>query len=487
MRFGLTRILLGIVAIGLLSLALLEVRLSGPTGMSVYIVYRAVREFVRDAVVPTPPSIAGLSNTGPNVVVIVLDCFRFDYVRNASPHLREFAKTGWQHDRYYSAAPWTKPSTTSLFTGLPVRKHYVMKGGGEQLPQEAVTLAEIMQAAGFRTAGFVWNPHLTRRQAFDQGFDHYVDRTQRGSKRLIQEFFSWLDNERPERFFAYIHFQGTHDPYYDDNLLGALLTAPAYDGDVDFSDVDYKRAVWEGELELTPEHAAHLKHVAEGKAARVDREAVQGFLDRFDASELPANTMLIITSDHGDAFYEHQAVSHGKTIFDEEIHVPLFVRYPAEFAESRGFARVGRDSCPASTLDILPTVVDFVGLSKPPHVDGRSLIPGADAGDTCSHSVISEMTMKPSGIAGAAIVSDDDKLIVDYREDAATQLFDVSADPGETENLAAREAQRADALARELADRLNDDGSSMAEWDRVEGVLTEQQREELRALGYLDD
>ena len=469
-----------------LVMAALELRLSGPLGMSAYVLQRAGRELVRDALIPTPPSLAGFSNEGPNVLVVVLDCYRFDYVERASPNLHELARNAWRYQRYFAAAPWTKPSTASLFTGLQVRKHFMMLGGGEQLPQEALTLAEMMRGAGFRTAGFVWNPHLSRRQAFDQGFDHYVDDAHRGSKSLLFELFDWLDRERPERFFAYIHFQGTHDPYYVDNDLRAVVSAPAYDGNLDFSEIDYKRAVWDGEIALTPEQAAHLRHLAEGKARRVDREAVGGLLERFEGSGLHENTLLVITSDHGDAFAEHDgAVSHGKTIYNEEIHVPLVIRYPKAFAADRGFPEAGDDACPASTVDLLPTVWDFVGASARSDVDGVSLVPGEARRRSCSRPVISEMTIKTGGIAGAAVMAERHKLIVDYA-DGAPRLFDLEQDMGETRDLSDLRVDEVTSLEAELSRRLNADGSSMAEWDAVRGELTDEQREELRLLGYLE-
>ncbi len=473
-----------LLAACVLSIAVLEVRLSGPLGMSGYVVYRAARSAIRDALTPDPPALVGFSNAGPNAVIIVLDCYRYDYLDSA-PNLRSFGERAWIFDRYYSAASWTKPSTVSLFTGLSVRKHFVLRGGGSKLPAEALTLAELMQERGFSTAGFVWNPHLTRRQTFDQGFDFYVDDARRGSKTLLFEFFSWLDRSRPERFFAYIHFQGTHDPYYLDNDLGALLSAPPYPGDLDFSTTDYKRAVNNGRR-LFPAEAAHLKHVAEGKARRVDREAVGGFLERFEASGLPDNTLLVITSDHGDGFAEHAAVSHGSTVYDEEVHVPLLMRFPERFARERSFPVTGRDTCPASTVDLLPTLLDFVGHAAPSGIDGVSIIPDRRSAASCSRPVVSERTSQAGRISGAALVLADRKVIVDY-DGGGSQLFDLRADPSEARDLSGERAGERHDLEALLARRLNADGSSMSPWSEVAEELPAELREELRALGYVED
>lgn len=484
-RFSfLARWLAGLVALGLLGLGALELRLPGPAGMSVYVLYRSARAYVRDLMIPPLPSLEGFSNRGPNVVVIVLDCYRADYLRKASPNLRAFGERAWRFDRYYAAAPWTKPSTVSLFTGLHVRRHYVIRGGGHQLPQQVVTLAELMKAQGYATGGFVWNPHLSRRQAFDQGFDHYVDDARKGSKSLLYEFLSWVDRERPERLFAYVHFKGTHDPYYDDNDLSTLITAPHYQGDFAPHRLDYKEEVKEGRI-LAPDESVHLQYVAEGVARKVDREAVGAFLERFRASGLDENTLLIFTSDHGDAFFEHGTVSHGHTVYDEEVHVPLVLYLPEAFARNRSIPTRGRHPCPTSTVDLLPTVLDFVGAEPPPDIDGVSLLPRLVGEPDCARPVIAETTDESRSVTGAALVQGGQKLIVDYREDRV-ELFDLTSDPGERRDLSRHRRERASALQDTLSRRLNADGSSLAPWSQVPGELPAEQEEALRALGYVE-
>ena len=461
----------------------LELRLSGPTGMSVYVLQRTLRNAVRDATIPEPPYVDGFANAGPNVLIVVLDCYRHDYLEHA-PALRALGERAWRYDAYYATAPWTKPSTVSLFTGLTVRKHYIMKGGGSQLPAEVVTIAERMREHGLRTAGFVWNPHLTRRQSFDQGFEHYVDHARRGSKSLLYELFAWLAREKPERFFAYVHFQGTHDPYYDDNDLGPLIDAPAYAGDLDLTNMDYKQLVKAGRS-LTPEESAHLAHIAYAKAARVDRQAVRGLLERLERSKLLDNTLLVITADHGDGFFEHGNVSHGSTIHNEEIHVPLVVRYPRGFAAARGFPEHGLDTCPASTVDLLPTALEYVGAPVPADIDGVSLLPSARS-RSCERQVIAERTLEEGRIAGAALVSARSKLIVDYENgQRKLRLYDAR-DAGEQQDLAPQRADEAARLDALLVQLLNADGASMARWSVVEGEISDEQVDALRELGYVE-
>lgn len=465
---------------------LLELRLSGPFGQSVTVLSSSLRTAVRNLTVSTPPSAAGFSNPGPNVVIILLDCFRADYLDGATPRLSALADEAWSYERYFTSSSWTKPSSASLFTGLLPRKHGITRGEGYRLPQEAMTLAELGKQQGYTTAGFIQGIHLTRLQAFDQGFDHYVDQARRGSKSLLYQFFSWLAGQRPKRFLAYLHFSGTHDAYYYDNDLAAILAAPSYSGGVDFSNIDYKFAVADGELTLTAEQAAHLEFVARAKARRVDRQAVAAFLDRFMASKLAENTLLIITSDHGDGFNEHGTVSHGYTVYNEEIHAPLIIRLPPSFAAERGLPLSGREACPASTVDLVPTVLDFIGAPIPEGLDGASLIPSASLPEGCPRPVISEMA-GGGRISGAAIIWDQLKLIVDYDEPGRRQLFDLSDDFAEARDLAAERPDDVARLAAELARRLNADGASMATWSELPSQpISEELRQEMRSLGYLD-
>jgi arylsulfatase A-like enzyme len=179
-------------------------------------------------------------------------------------------------------------------------------------------------------------------------------------------------------------------------------------------------------------------------------------------------------------------VSHGGTIHDEEIHVPLVVHYPPRFAAERGFAPTGLDACPASTVDLLPTALDFVGAPSPDEIDGASLLPSRRTG-SCERVVFSERTLEEGKIAEAALVSGPRKLIVDYTEGGRKlRLYDVADDPGETRDLAPEHAEEAARLDAELARRLNVDGSSMARWSDVEGALPVDQVEALRELGYVE-
>lgn len=474
-----------LVSLGAVGLATLELRLSGPLGISVYLSYRALRNSVRDGIIPSPPSLASFANSGPNVVIVVLDCFRFDYLDGAAPTLREFASRAWSFDRYYASAPWTKPSTASLFTGLVVRRHFVVRTDSP-LPAQALTLAEVLRDHGYTTVGLTWhNPHLSRRQGFDQGFDTYFDDVRpRGSKGLLHRFLSWLAEEQPDRFFAYVHFEGTHDPYPADNTLDVLLSAPEYASDLDFTNVDYKEEVKKGRA-LSPDEAAHLGHLARGKARKVDRLAVRELLIRFENSPLRDNTILIVTADHGDGFYEHGTVSHGGSLFEEEIHVPLVVSFPERFARERGFPQNGRSSCPASTVDLFPTVLDFVGIPAPSGIDGNSVIPQHPPRDSCSRAVVSER-FENDRLLEAAIVSRSLKLIVDHRS-GDKQLYDLESDAAEVRDLAKERAEAAASLAADLANRLNSDGSSMAPWIQAAPVaVPEEDLERLRALGYVD-
>jgi len=422
---GVMMVLAGFLA--LLLLVSLEYQLSGPFGDSLRVAYMTSRTFLRDALTPRPPSIAEYVNEGPNVVVIVIDCYRADYLDGAAPRLEAFSQTAWRFDLHQSSANWTKPSTGSLFTGLWPRKHGVLRGGTQKLPQQANTLAELMRKRGYATAGFIQGVHIRTVHAFDQGFQFYSDHTWRGSKSLLGQFFSWILKIRPPRFFAYVHFLGTHDPYYYDNDLKGLLSAPPYSSNITFTNDDYIMEVNNGQHLLAADEVAHLTHIARAKAKRVDRQAIGHFLDAFLASPLHENTMVIITSDHGDSFFEHGFVSHGRTVHWPETHIPLVISLPESFTRRLGVPKSGVHDCPTSTVDLFATVLDFAGVSIPGGIDGVSLIPEMGRGGDCERPVISEATAD-NQVSLAALISGQLKLIVNYR-DGVRKLYDLSTDP----------------------------------------------------------
>jgi arylsulfatase A-like enzyme len=432
----------------------------------------------------------------PNLLVVTLDTVRADhlsaygYARETSPQLAKLAAEGVRFATSYAAASTTLPSHVSLFTGAAPITHGVVKNG-QRLAAGSNTLATRMRAAGAQTAAIVSSFVLDRRFGLDQGFDHYEDDfTREGSSYTAEEWrgfqtggafdrranlttdraIRWLEETRdPARpFFLFVHYFDPHDPYVPpepwksrfattgaEKSLAEALTKraqiDAYDGEIAFTDDELGRL---------------LAHLA---ALGLDRD-----------------TLVVVTADHGEGLGQHGVIGHIVNIYEEAVQVPLFVRWPGRLAAGRVVEE------PVESVDVLPTVLELLGL---PHDDagrGRSLA-GALLRDEAldpEHPVFTHRRPydEPIVASGARVqgqlfgVRQGTYKWIEGTADGTRELFDLANDPHETLNLAAREPERAAALSKEIAAfRIAHARSTSGD-----GTVAPEDRERLRALGYAD-
>ena len=241
--------------------------------------------------------------------------------------------------------PLTRPSHISLFTGLYPAEHGIRDNVSPPLRKDVPVLAEILQQRGFKTGGFVSSIVLSKQSGLGRGFSHYADKFEIGEddarflntiqKRgdtTVGEATAWLAEPGPERRFAWVHLYDPHDPYEPPEPFASRYAGRLYDGEVAWSD------------ELVGRLDAAL--------------AAAGLVD---------DTLLIVTSDHGEGLEEHGEAVHGFFVYETTLHVPLIVRGP-------GIVPGTRLNALARTIDVMPTALDLLGLGdSTPHVSGRSL------------------------------------------------------------------------------------------------------------------
>ena len=325
----------------------------------------------------------------PSVLVVCIDTLRADALGAygaspaSSPMLDQLAADGLVFDNAFSTASWTRPSVPSLLTGLFPFQHGMLEthdDGVDVLPDSVHTLAEHLSTAGYRSAAFVQNDHLRRRYSnLDQGFATYVDDA--GEAPLIaQRFLSWLDQADDRPFFAYLHFLDVHWPYDPIGLLGSRGISDSDRNRVASWGVEPRRwwllreGVRDGELELDDEDLALLRRLYQAELTELD--AVLGHLfEVLRARGTWDETLVIVTSDHGEGFMEHGRLDHGYAQYDELLRVPLILRLPA----SRG--RTGRVKTQVQIVDIMATVLELTGSSGEPPSGSRSLLQTADGGE----------------------------------------------------------------------------------------------------------
>ncbi|MED5260960.1 MAG: sulfatase [Myxococcota bacterium] len=414
-----------------------------------------------------------------NLVFVVVDTLRSDrlgsygYDRDTSPTLDAMARTGIKFQNVESQSSWTKESMASLWTGMYPRTTRV-DHFSDSIPDEAVMPAEILKDAGFVTGGVYRNGWVMPNFGFGQGFDLYIrphprmreNQMQANSllnRRVVgndldvtESAIEFIRSNRENRFFLYLHLMDVHQYLYDDasSLFGTGYS-DIYDNSIHWVDRNFK-------------------------ALLVEMEEL-GIADR---------TVVVVASDHGEAFSEHGVEGHAKNLFREVQEVPLILYLPF-------FLEPGLDiRTTVANIDIWPTLLDLLGLPSLPGAEGRSLLPlieaaaggdESDAGDLATRPVFSQLNKvwgQPETVEQAQLVAvrDGPYRFVRLEPQGTRGLFNREEDPREIKNLGLTEPEKADELTALVKQFLEE---AEPAWDSdVEVEISEMRLGQLRALGY---
>lgn len=439
----------------------------------------------------------------PNLLLIGIDTLRADHVgclgykSDTTPTLDRLAREGVLCARTMSTSGWTLPGVMSVMTSLYPNVHqtYTYK---TRLPREITTLAEVLKANGYTTVGFVSNPILNGKYGFSDGFDLYDDFTisldagldifakhneTLNDQQLVctgelvtQMAVRWLQQSPAEPFFMFVFYIDPHYDYIPPAPFDTMFD-PNYEGDIDGReikreprrsqrpsdrDVQHLLALYDGEIRYTDTCVAELLRVV----------ARSGVLK---------NTVVVCFGDHGDEFYEHGRTTHDRTLYDEIIHVPLVFWGPGQFPPDK------RINALTSQIDIMPTILDYLGVSYGGPMQGaslRSLIDGK--AEKLRDTVWAELN---TWVHVQAVVGDHHKLVHNVSSDT-WELYDLHRDPDEQTNLYAQPSTTGVQLTLMTEwERWTRDNSTLAgnltHGGQIEKVrLNEQQLQKLRALGY---
>ncbi len=425
-----------------------------------------------------------------NLVLIVVDTLRADRLgcygaeRETSPAIDALARESVRFERAYATAPWTKPSVASILSGLLPARHGA-RGILTVLPDRVDTLAEILSRHGFATAGIVSHSILAEKMGFAQGYTSYDSHHARGhafasTRGVTQRASAKLESlsARDRRFFLFVHYFDHHYDYLRHPEIGfAQARAGRLDGT---QSIQRLRAM---RHDLSPEELAHLRDRYDEEIRYTDA-GVGELLERLRALGRDRDTLVVFTADHGEEFLEHGWIGHTRTLYEELIRVPLLIRGPD--------LEPGRVSRPVSLASLTPTLLDLLGLDRDSfEFDAPSLaerVRGGRGGDEGSaYAEVAFWGIHPEARERSAfkkaLVGPRYKLIRDEQRDAY-ELYDLSRDAGERRNLAPQRPALVAELSRRLDERARGRGPAAESAPRIE--LSEAEREELRALGYLD-
>jgi arylsulfatase A-like enzyme len=449
----------------------------------------------------------------PNVVVVVVDTLRQDSLgaagnpRDLSPRIDALAREGVLFEEAVTVAPRTWQSFTSILTGTYPPRHGVRAIFAGALGPRVPTLASLLGDAGYQTAAFDGMEFL-RQMTGGRAFQQYVDprslrskNPMRGDDLVMASFLEWLPRAR-EPFFAFLRLSAPHwtyvctpifhDQVADHDAIDHRFNAGSHglgmgDEGLDITDLDAYRERFYG-YQPTPAEREHMiLHYDE--CVRTSDAAIGRAVDRLRERGLWDATLLVVTSDHGESFGEHGYLQHGPQVDGPVMRVPLVIRFPESLAEDRRGIRVSQL---ARTVDLLPTLAAALELPVPPGLDGTNLLPAVDEGRDLALSAYGEggrafvgidRDLYLPGVAGKwrMLRTRDWKLIhIPNGKGGIDRLYDLRTDPGEMVDVAAENPEVVAQLRRELAPFLAMDA------DAGDGpTLSEEEKEQLRALGYL--
>ena len=392
-----------------------------------------------------------------NVIFISMDALRFDRTGvsgntdGLTPNLDAFAEEAVVFHDATSAAPWTLPSHMSVWTGRWPSVHQVTNKlsplSGDKMVETSLspgiqTYPDLLIRSGRIAAGFTGGAGVQNKYGFGRDFDTYVDdRYFGGLDYSIPAALEWLNDHRDNPFFLFLHGYDVHGQY---DLPESKRSSIAYSGALNGSIDEQAKLREQGLANIAkpgdPAHlqgtlnaadAAYLEAVYDRKVADAD-ERLGSFLSQLKSMGLYDRSVIVVFSDHGDEFMEHNGLDHGATLYQEQIHVVSMIRFP-------DYGRRQDIKAPVRTIDLFPTVFDALGLDGPSRVDGVSLLPLL-RGQDLPLDVYAESDYRLFVHQRMTRVGDH-KLILDLL-DGKRELYNLSSDPDEQQETSSQDPRR---------------------------------------------
>lgn len=423
------------------------------------------------------------------VILISVDTLRPDFLGcydssiQTTPAIDSLANEGVVFEGALCNYPKTTPSHTSMLSGLYPWSHGVRENN-QKIPDEVVLLPEILQSRGWKTGGFVSLTTVKGIYGFDRGFDVYDDKLvirgpaatgghERRCMDTMEPALEWLGRHKEDKVFMFLHLGDPHGPYlapikYRRDLtppdktktlpLGrdnyAVNAIPKYQVIKDHTEIDFYVQRYQAEINYLD-------------------DCMKLFLDKLKEMEIYDRTMIVFTSDHGEAMGEHQQwFQHGSSLFYEQVRVPLVITYPG--------SKAGRVSGIAESVDLLPTILEYLKIEVPPEIEGKSLLAClVDPSQPAKSTWYGDLNY----IEG--IERDSMKLLL-HKQSKSQVLFDITADPHELIDQSKKYQEVRDIMVRELNSFIKSRRGLKAKRPH----MTDQQRSDeikaLKTLGYLE-
>ena len=405
------------------------------------------------------PGLSAESKPGLNVVVITIDTLRADhlgcygYKQIRTPNIDALAAESARFERAYTPVPVTLPAHTVIFTGTYPVFSGMHDFSGNKLNPKQPTLASVLKRQGYITGAVIGSAVLDSRFGLNQGFDFYYDHfdfnrlqesnleeMERPGNLVAEIALDWLGKNRQNKFFLWMHLYDPHYPYRPPPPFSEQYKDRLYDGEIAFADVQVGRLI------------SFLK-----------------------ANDLYRNTLIVLTGDHGESLGEHGEKTHGFFIYNATLHVPVIIHLP-------GGTSTKTVSELVSLADLMPTVLQVLNVEIPTEVQGHGLLPlmaprkAEESRNLYAETFLPRLHFNWSELRA---VETDRYQFIDAPK---PELYDLSKDPGETQNLYAAKKAVAEELRKRLTTLIGEYSASQELADKT--GLDPALMERLKSLGY---
>jgi arylsulfatase A-like enzyme len=410
------------------------------------------------------------------VVLISIDTLRRDHVsaygypRPTTPRLESLARGGVLCEDAVSTSSWTLPAHLSMLTSTFPGQH----GGVDAehtFNHRVPTLAAVIGRAGYATRAVTSHLYVSSAYGLHEGFEQLDFRYDRKADEVAERAMRAIDQVGDRPFFLFLHFYDPHTHYSPPPQTRALFPS-SYSGPPGAGILGRFQGMTRETIPAG--YLDHLLALYDGEIRFVD-DQVGRILDHLRERGLDRSTLVVVTADHGEEFLDHGGWGHEKTLYEEQVRIPLIVHGPG--------VRPRREAAQASLIDVLPTILDWADLPLPPQAQGRSLLRPLPRTYAYGETLHTKQDHHKLFLRGG---NDQWKLVawLDRKEHKLLreQWFDLGADPGERAEAAAAPSG-AEALRRQALARWKETRSRAGAAPEVH--LTPEQVESLRALGYL--
>ena len=398
-------------------------------------------------------------NPPPNLVVITVDTLRADHVgcygyqQVKTPNIDALAAEGSRFTHAFTPVPVTLPSHSSIFTGTYPMLSGMHDFSANKLNPQQPTLASVLKEHGYTTGAVIGSAVLDSRFGLNHGFDFYYDHfdfsrlqesnleeMERPGNVVADQTLEWLGQNYQKKFFLWMHLYDPHYPYHPPAPYDTEYATHPYDGEIAFADSQVGRLL------------RFLK----------DKGVYQ-------------NTIIVLSGDHGESLGEHGEKTHGFFIYNATLHVPLIIRAPE-------LKTVKLVEASTSLTDIMPTVLNLLKIDVPSQVQGQNLLPLLSGKDEQGPRSLYSETFLPRLHFNWSELRGVETQKYHFIDAPKPELYDLSKDPGETNNLLAQKKAVAEEMRAKLTALIREysAGPEMAEKTGLDPALMER----LKSLGY---